>query len=90
IAARWQAKAGVEPPFAGCGRPFSIIEVALRKTNCVRFCRISSLSACVLFAGGCVVRIAFVSFLDFDFSEFFMFLEWRTADCLFLLDFNIV
>ena len=22
IAARWQAKAGVEPPFAGCGRPF--------------------------------------------------------------------
>ena len=24
IAARWQAKAGVEPPFAGCGRPFSL------------------------------------------------------------------
>ena len=90
IAARWQAKAGVEPPFAGCGRPFSLREVALRKTNCVRFGRIASLSACVLFAGGCVVRIAFVSFLDFDFSEFFMFLEWRTADCLFLLDFNIV
>jgi len=22
IAACWQAKAGVEPPFAGCGRPF--------------------------------------------------------------------
>jgi len=22
IAARWQAKAGVEPPFAGCERPF--------------------------------------------------------------------
>jgi hypothetical protein len=22
IAARWQAKAGVEPPFAGCYRPF--------------------------------------------------------------------
>ena len=90
IAAYWQAKAGVEPPFAGCGRPFSLREVALRKTNCVRFGRIASLSACVLFAGGCVVRIAFVSFLDFDFSEFFMFLEWRTADCLFLLDFNIV
>ena len=24
IAACWQAKAGVEPPFAGCGRPFSL------------------------------------------------------------------
>jgi len=24
IAARWQAKAGVEPPFAGCGRTFSL------------------------------------------------------------------
>ena len=24
IAARWQAKAGVEPPFAGCGRLFSL------------------------------------------------------------------
>ena len=59
----------------------SLREVALRKTNCVRFGRIASLSACVLFAGGCVVRIAFVSFLDFDFSEFFMFLEWRTAVC---------
>ena len=27
IAACWQAKAGVEPPFAGCGRPFSLREV---------------------------------------------------------------
>ena len=25
IAARWQAKAGVEPPFAGCGRPFFLM-----------------------------------------------------------------
>jgi len=24
IAAHWQAKAGVEPPFAGCERPFSL------------------------------------------------------------------
>jgi len=24
IAARWQTKAGVEPPFAGCERPFSL------------------------------------------------------------------
>ena len=24
IAARWQAKAGVEPPFAGCERSFSL------------------------------------------------------------------
>ena len=27
IAARWQAKAGVEPPFAGWERPFSLREV---------------------------------------------------------------
>ena len=31
IAARWQAKAGVEPPFAGCERPFSLREVLLGK-----------------------------------------------------------
>ena len=38
--------------------------------------RIASLSAFVLFAGGCVVRIGYESFLDFGFSEFFLFLEW--------------
>ena len=75
IAARWQAKAGVEPPFAGRERPFSLREVAPRETICIGFGRIASLSACVLFAGGYVVRIIFVFFLDFDFSEFFMFLE---------------
>ena len=51
IAARWQAKAGVEPPFAGCLRPFSLGGIALRKTTRIRFGRIASLSACVLFAG---------------------------------------
>ena len=50
-----------------------------RETNCVRFGRIASLSACVLFAVGCVVRIAYESVLDSRFPEFFMFLEWRTA-----------
>ena len=35
----------------------------------------------------CVVRIAYESFLDYNLQEFFMFLEWRTANCLFLLDF---
>ena len=79
IAARWQAKAGVEPPFAGRERPFFLREVAPRKTNCVRFGRIAPLSAFVLFAGGYVARITFQSFLDFRFSEFFMFSEWRTA-----------
>ena len=54
IAARWQAKAGVEPPFAGRERPFFPRRIALRKTNCVRFGRIALLSACVLFDGGCV------------------------------------
>jgi len=37
------------------------------------------MSACVLFAGGCVGRINYESFLDVRFSEVFMFLEWRTA-----------
>ena len=49
------------------------------ETNCVRFGRIASLSAFVLFAGGCVVRIAYKCFLDCSLQEFFMFLEWRTA-----------
>ena len=57
------------------------------KTTRIRFGRIASLSAFVLFAGGCVVRIAYESFLDYNLQEFFMFLEWRTANCLFLLDF---
>ena len=66
---------------------YNCCSAALRKTNCVRFGRIASLSACVLFAGGCVVGICDESFLDFSFSEFFMFLEWRTAVTLILLDF---
>ena len=48
-------------------------------TNCIRFGKIASLFAFVLFAGGCVVRIAYESFLDCSLQEFFMFLEWRTA-----------
>ena len=61
-----------------------------RETNCVRFGRIASLSACVLFAGGCVVRIAYESFLDCSLLEVFLFLEWRTAIFLILLDFNSI
>ena len=87
IAAYWQAKAGVDPPFAECYRSVSLRaflhcfmwNAVLRKTICVRFGRIASLSAFVLFADGCVVRIIFQSFLDFRFSEFFLFPEWRTA-----------
>ena len=87
IAACWQAKAGVDPPFAECYRSVSLRaflhcfmwNAVLRKTICVRFGRIASLSAFVLFADGCVVRIIFQSFLDFRFSEFFLFPEWRTA-----------
>ena len=33
IAARWQAKAGVEPPFAGCERPFSLRTFHLNSYN---------------------------------------------------------
>ena len=78
IAARWQAKAGVEPPFAGCFRPFSLGEIALRKTTRIWFGRIASLSACVLFAGGCVVRIAYECFLDCSLPEISWFSRWRT------------
>ena len=74
-----QAKAGVEPPFAGRYRPLSLREVALRKTICIWFGRIASPSAFVLFASGCVFRIAFQSFLDYKLQEFFMLLKWRTA-----------
>jgi len=45
IAARWQAKAGVEPPFAGCERSFFLRAVFVMfhvkhctwETNCIRF-----------------------------------------------------
>ena len=44
IAARWQAKAGVEPPFAGCGRPFSL--GAIFRTFHVKHCiKITQLQA---------------------------------------------
>ena len=79
IAARWQAKAGVEPPFAGRERPFFLREVSSRKTNCVRFGRIASLSAFVLFAGGYVIQIIFQSFLDYSLQEVSMFSKQRTA-----------
>ena len=50
-----------------------------RETTRIRFGRIASLSAFVLFAGGYVVRICYEFFLDSSFPEFFMFLGWRTA-----------
>jgi len=45
----------------------------------VRFGKIVSLFASVLFAGGCVVQIVYESLLDFGLSEFFMLSGWRTA-----------
>ena len=69
----------VTVPVEQLQRKHSIKNSALRKINCVRFGRVASLSAFVLFAGGCVVRIAYESFLDSSLQEFFMFLEWRTA-----------
>ena len=81
IAACWQAKAGVEPPFAGCWRLFFLriilvmfhVKHTLRKITWIRFGRIASLSACVLFAGGCVVRIAYECFLDYSLLEVLCF-----------------
>ena len=43
------------------------------KTTRIRFGRIASLSAFVLFAGGCVVRIAYECFLDCSLLEVFCF-----------------
>jgi hypothetical protein len=37
IAACWQAKAGVEPPFAECERPISLRGIYSWKTTCIRF-----------------------------------------------------
>ena len=68
-------------------RPFSLREVTPRKTNCVWFGRIASLSTFVLFAGGCVVRIADESFLEYSLLEVFLFLRWRTAFFLVFLRF---
>ena len=72
-------KQGWNPLLPDAKELFSLREVVLRENNCVRFGRYASLSACVLFAGGCVVRIGYESFLDCSLQEFFMFLEWRTA-----------
>ena len=47
--------------------------MVLRKNNCVRFGRFALLSAFVLFAGGCVVRIAYEFFLDYSLLEVFCF-----------------
>ena len=50
-----------------------------QRGNCVRFGRIASLSAFVLFAGGYVIRIIFQSFLDYSLQEVSMFSKQRTA-----------
>ena len=50
-----------------------------RKTNCIRFGKIALLFAFVLFAGGCVIRIAYEFFLDYCFQEVSLLPEWRTA-----------
>ena len=60
------------------------------KTNCVRFGRIASLSAFVLFASGCVVRIAFECFLDCSLQEVFCFWNGEQHFYRFLLDFNFI
>ena len=56
----------------------------------MRFGKIASLFAFVLFAGDCVVRIGYESFLDNCFQEVFLLLERRTAVHLSFLDFNAV
>ena len=51
IAARWQAKAGVEPPFAGCERPFSLrVGFSVRHPHCN--CSTGTVARCLLIAFG--------------------------------------
>ena len=66
-------KQGWNPLLPDAKELFSLREVVLRENNCVRFGRYASLSACVLFAGGCVVRIAYECFLDCNLPEIFCF-----------------
>ena len=74
-----QGKLGMCPSLPNRIEVVSLREVALRKTTCVWFGRIALLSACVLFAGGCVVRIGFASLFDYSFYEVLLLLKWRTA-----------
>ena len=63
----------VTVPVEQLQRKHSIKNSALRETTCVRFGRVASLSAFVLFADGCVVRIAYECFLDCSLQEVFCF-----------------
>ena len=74
-----QGKLGMCPSLPNRFEVVSLREVALRKTTCVWFGRIALLSASVLFAGGCVVRIGFASLFDYSFYEVLLLLKWRTA-----------
>ena len=74
-----KASWGCAPALPNRIQVVSLREVALRKTTCVWFGRIALLSASVLFAGGCVVRIGFASLFDYSFYEVLLLLKWRTA-----------
>ena len=74
-----QGKLGMCPSLPNRIEVVSLREGALRKTTCVWFGRIALLSASVLFAGGCVVRIGFASLFDYSFYEVLLLLKWRTA-----------
>ena len=74
-----QGKLGMCPSLPNRIEVVSLREVALRKTTCVWFGRIALLSASVLVAGGCVVRIGFASLFDYSFYEVLLLLKWRTA-----------
>ena len=51
-----------------CSSPLTLLYMQF-----VRFGRIASLSAFVLFASGCVARISYESFLDYSLFEVFCF-----------------
>ena len=70
-------------------RKHSIKNSAFRKINCVRFGRVASLSAFVLFAGGCLFLHYFSIFLRFQFVRSF-YVFGMANSCLLLLDFNTI
>ena len=54
-------------------KTFRLPAACFRKTSCIRFGKIALLFAFVLFASGCIVRIAYEFFLDCSLQEFFCF-----------------
>ena len=65
------------------------VGMALRKTDCIGFGKYASLFAFVAVRQWLRLPTELSVFLRLQLTGSFLFLEWRTAIYLFLLDFNI-